>query len=118
MLSDYDPSGVDLSRNTEAMLRRYADEDCEIIFERIAVTESQISDWELPSRPTKKSNHQTDTFTGESAELDAIPPDKLRSLVEDSITRHIDESNYYQLCEVESAERESLQQFMSAYTDL
>ena len=118
MLSDYDPSGVDLSRNTESTLRKYADEDCDITFERIAVTESQINEWELPSRPTKKSDVRSKTFTGESVELDAIPPDSLRGLVEDSITQHIDESSYLQLCEIESAERESLQAFMGAYANL
>ena len=115
MLSDYDPSGVDLSRNTEATLRRYADEDCDITFERIAVTESQIQQWDLPSRPTKKSDVRSKTFTGESVELDAIPPDRLRGLVEDSITQHIDDDNYQQLCEIESAERESLEVFMDSY---
>ena len=118
MLSDYDPSGVDLSRNTEATLRRYADEDCDITFERIAVTESQIQQWDLPSRPTKKSDVRSKTFMGESVELDAIPPDRLRNLVSDSIMQHIDSESYLQLCEIESAERESLQAFMGAYTDL
>ena len=115
MLSDYDPSGVDLSRNTEATLRRYADDDCDITFERIAVTESQINEWELPSRPTKKSDARAKSFTGESVDLDAIPPDELRNLVSDSITQHIDDDNYQQLCEIESAERESLEVFMDSY---
>ena len=118
MLSDYDPSGVDLSRSTEAMLRKYADEDCDIIFERIAVTESQINQWELPTRPTKKSDVRAKAFSGESVELDAIPPDELRNLVSDSITQHIDSDNYQQLCEIESAERESLEVFMDSYEDL
>ena len=82
------------------------------------MTESQITDWELPSRPTKKSDARAKSFTGESVELDAIPPDSLRGLVEDSITQHIDESSYLQLCEIESAERESLQAFMGAYANL
>ena len=118
MLTDFDPSGLDLSRATHEGLDKYKPPEAELIYDRIAVTESQITDWELPTRPTKKSDVRYKDFIGESAELDAIPPDRLRGLVEDSITQHIDESSYLQLCEIESAEKESLQTFMSAYSSL
>ena len=87
-------SGVDLSRARKQCLEDMPTKIAEIIFERIAVTESQITDWELPSRPTKKSDVAPSTFTGESVDLDAIPPDELRGLVEDSIMQHIDADNY------------------------
>ena len=60
-------------------------------FCRVAVTPAQIEAWELPSRPTKTSDPRTKKWTGgDSVELDAIPPETLRSLVRVCIERHID----------------------------
>ena len=53
-LGDFDPSGVNAGEKIEETLRELAP-TAEIIFERIAVTPSQITDWDLPTRPTKKS---------------------------------------------------------------
>ena len=52
---DFDPSGQDAARAVEKGLRQHAGM-AEINFERIAVTQSQIDEWTLPSRPTKQSN--------------------------------------------------------------
>jgi hypothetical protein len=57
------------------------------------VTEEQIDDISLPSRPTKSSDPRAEKFDGDaSVELDAIPPDDLRDLVRATIERHIDAS--------------------------
>ena len=55
-LGDFDPSGVNAGEKIEQTLRELAP-DAEIYFERLAVTEDQIRDWKLPTRPTKKSIH-------------------------------------------------------------
>jgi hypothetical protein len=60
------------------------------VFERLAVTESQIYRLGLPTRPTKQSDTRARGFGGGSVEVDAIPPTVLRQIVEDAITRHID----------------------------
>src|SRR6516225_8227881 len=52
-LGDFDPSGVDAGNKIEETLRELAP-DAEIYFERIAVTQEQIAEWNLPTRPTKK----------------------------------------------------------------
>jgi hypothetical protein len=44
----------------------------------------------LPTRPTKATDSRAKLFSGESVEVDAIPPKVLRALVSDCITRHID----------------------------
>jgi hypothetical protein len=88
-LGDFDPSGVDASRALESGLREFAPE-ASISFERIAVTEAQIDDMSLPSRPTKSSDPRAEKFDGDSVELDAIPPDDLRDLVRETIEQHID----------------------------
>lgn len=61
-----------------------------VVFERLAVTPEQIAEMALPTRPTKTTDSRSGKFTGESVEVDAIPPTILRSLVEDAIEQHID----------------------------
>jgi hypothetical protein len=77
----------------------------------VAVLEGQIAEWNRPTRPTKRSDNRSKTFVGDSVEVDAIPPDQLRELVEDCITRHIDADRLERLQEVELAERNMLQSY-------
>ena len=107
-LGDYDPSGVDISRNIEKSLREFAP-DAEIYFERIAVTPEQIENWGLPTRPTKKSDSRAKRFKGESVESDAIPAKTLKELVANCIERHIDIESLNNTRKVEDAERQSLE---------
>jgi len=86
---DYDPSGVDIARKVEAGLREFAP-TVEIHFERVAVTPAQITLWNLPTRPTKKTDSRSKHFQGESVEVDAIPPQDLRDLAETCIVQHLD----------------------------
>lgn len=88
-LGDHDPSGVAAWEHVQRRLREFAP-DVEITFERIAVTEDQITTLSLPTRPTKASDSRAKNFTGESVEVDAIPTATLRTLVETAIVRHID----------------------------
>ncbi len=104
---DLDPSGVDASRDIEAKLRRYAP-NAEIHFERTAVTRHQVTDWNLPSRPTKMSDSRAKKFVGTSVELDAIPASRLREMVRTCIERHIDKEQLAVLRAAEASERETL----------
>src|SRR5262245_22951405 len=51
-LGDFDPSGVNAGEKIEETLRELAPA-ADIYFERLAVTEQQIAEWSLPTRPTK-----------------------------------------------------------------
>jgi hypothetical protein len=103
-LGDFDPSGVDAGRAIEAKLREYAPA-AEIHFERLAVTPDQIAAWHLPSRPTKATDSRAKGFGAVSVELDAIPPDRLRSLVRDAIERHLPQRQLDVLKVAEDSER-------------
>jgi hypothetical protein len=59
-------------------------------FKRLAVTEDQIYELGLPTRPTKQTDTRAQSFHGGSVEVDAIPPTVLREIVEDAITGHVD----------------------------
>lgn len=102
---DHDPSGQDISANVERRMREFAP-DAEIHFERIAVTPEQTADWNLPTRPTKKSDSRARNFTGESTEVDAIEPDTLRDLARECIERHIPEGHLEVIKAAEESERE------------
>jgi hypothetical protein len=80
--------------------------DAEIIFERLAVTEQQIADWNLPSRPTKASDTRSKGFGAISVELDAIEPDLLRALVQSAIEAHLPPEQFEILKVAERSERE------------
>ncbi len=107
---DHDPSGVDMPRKVEADLREFAP-DTEIHFECVAVTPEQIEAWELPTRPTKKTDTRSKNFDGEGVEVDALPPAELRQLVSDCIARHIDADLLTETKRIEELERESLREF-------
>jgi hypothetical protein len=65
----------------------------------------QIREWSLPTRPTKQSDPRAKRFRGESVELDAIPPAKLRALVKECIERHVDRDHIERMKRIEKAER-------------
>ena len=94
-LGDHDPSGVDAWRDftskvTRFAAERYGDVEDWLHFERLAVTEHQIQQWQLPTRPTKRTDTRAAGFRGESVEVDAIRAAVLRGIVQDAIEQHID----------------------------
>jgi len=111
---DHDPSGLAVDRSIEADLRGFAP-DAEIHFERVAVLPSQISAWNLSSRPTKASDSRSKGFHGRSVEIEAIQPDRLRGLVRECIERHVDERALAVTLAAEKSERELLEQLCRAH---
>jgi hypothetical protein len=103
---DYDPSGVDIPRNVVTP-REFAP-DAEIHFERIAVNQRQIRELQLPTRPTKKTDSRSKSFEGESVEVDAIPPNVLREMVERCITQHVNQGALEVMQVAEQSERDYL----------
>lgn len=111
-LGDSDPSGENAAEVIERELREYAP-NAEIHFERLAVTEQQIRDWHLPSRPTKMSDMRAAAFGNRrSVELDSIDPNRLRKLVEDAINRHMSKKAYAKLMKAEQAERDEIRELV------
>jgi len=112
---DFDPSGVDISRSTEARLREFIQElggayaDYCFTFERVAVNHEQIESMGLPTRPTKKSDARAKNFGHDiSVEVDAIDPDTLREMIRACITPHIDEEEMQRLSKIEELESQTL----------
>jgi hypothetical protein len=109
-LGDFDRAGADAARSLEEKLRRFGEDDgLEIVFESIAVTQDQVREWNLPTRPPKRESNADKKWPYTFAcELDAIPPDDLRNLVERVINEHLPQRELAILKVSEASERENL----------
>lgn len=108
-LGDNDYWGVKAREVILKKLLEFVDGRVEIHFKHISLTPDQIRKWKLPTRPsgTKNSSAAVKAF-GPATEIDAVPPDKLRALVEKSILRHMPLHQYNMLMIAEESERELL----------
>jgi hypothetical protein len=105
---DHDPSGVLIPQTIERRLHQFCEKfHCQPpIIERVALTEEQIDEFNLPTRPTKREgNRHAHKFEGDSVELDALPSSELRSMVREVIGRHISDHQLTTLRVVEESER-------------
>lgn len=93
---DHDPSGENIGevthRDLVQLVERNGGDPGLISYERVALTPDQVTQWQLPTRPTKTSDSRSAGFAGESVELDALPPDQLVGLVRQVIAAHIDQA--------------------------
>jgi hypothetical protein len=107
-LGDFDRAGQDAASSLQEKLERFADEEgIDLIFEQIAVTEEQIAAWDLPTREPKRKSAADKKWPHDFAcELDAIPPDLLRELVEARINLHLPQDKLEVLKAFEQSERE------------
>ena len=118
-VGDLDPSGWSASNDLQSKLEDFTDH--EVDFQRIAVTPEQVDNWQLPSRPSKKTDTRHKAFEREfgmgmpSVELDAIPPDQLRHLVRAAIESHIP-SGHLEAIDIEEREaRSTLETMLENY---
>jgi len=102
---DHDPSGKNICETVEDRLAGFG---AKFWFEQVAVLPEQITEWDLPTRPTKKSDTRAKKFKGDSVELDAIPVDKLRRLIEGCINENLDPLVLSNTLKIEKLERETL----------
>jgi hypothetical protein len=115
-LGDYDPSGEDIARSVRETLTRYFNEAIEVApiptFERLAVTEEQIAELYLPSRPAKTSDPRTANFHGSgTVEIEAIPRAVILDILRRRIDREIDHRQLQVIRVAERSERDILERF-------
>lgn len=105
-LGDSDTSGRDAAAAIERDLKEFAPE-LPIQFEILAVTDDQIDEMDLPTRPDKKSGKPV-------VELDAINANDLRDMVESAITAWLPENKMKVLQVAEASERQLLEAWSDA----
>lgn len=111
---DYDPSGQMAAEKIKEALSILTDN--RISFQSVALTKEQIKMWNLQTRPTKNSDTRSKKFNDdESCELDAIPPDRLRHLIEKCITRWIPDETLSKIKGIEDLEKKTLNDFINSW---
>jgi hypothetical protein len=110
---DYDPSGVGIPQD---VLRKLETWTSLVTFTRVAVNPDQIVSMQLPTRPTKRTDSRAKDWIGDSVELDAIPPNVLRNLVQAVIESHLPLDHLAQIARVERIERQTLAEIITNWT--
>lgn len=92
-LGDYDPSGLDITRDLEQRLKDYGIPDVDV--ERIALTLDQIRQYSLPPMMAKQKDPRyakfvADTGGADAVELDALEPPVLQDIITKAIQDKID----------------------------
>jgi len=112
-LGDHDPQGLDIDRDITEKLRMFSGTD--IKFQRLALTEEQIIEGDLPPNPVKKTDNKKgpvidyiNRFGVECWELDALDPNDLVKIVENAILEKVDQGLFSEMKEIERVGREDL----------
>jgi len=105
--SDHDPTGVDIERNFISQMNQLG---CKFeTIERVALTEQQIQQYNLPDSPVKKSDSRARNWSGGVVELDALDPSILEDLVRKSIEKTFDQKIYTEVTRLERVLKRRLQ---------
>ena len=111
---DFDPSGIGIYRSLKKRLIDFKDGELEehLNIERIALSEDQIAEYELPTIAAKKEDPNYPMFIKEysdrAVELDALPPDVLRDMVENMIHSCLDNKKLKLARDMEKREKTKL----------
>ena len=93
-LGDHDPSGEDMVRDIEERLNLFTGQSVPITVEKLALTWTQIQQYNPPPNPTKLSDSRAEAYIEkhghESWEVDALDPATLQQIITDSFERIID----------------------------
>lgn len=109
-LGDHDPSGIDMSRDIDD--RQYTFEVSKFILRRIALNMDQVEKYNPPPNPAKFTDSRCTEYVAkygsDSWELDALDPETLRDLIEETVLEYRDEDIYLNVINQENAYREIL----------
>lgn len=112
---DHDPSGTDIDRALVEQMSVCGVDPEQYRFIRVCVTQDQISEFSLPTRPTKSSDTRSGGWQGDrSVELDAIPVPLLREIVEKAVLEHIDPAEIEREMGIEQQEIDHLTEIMAS----
>jgi hypothetical protein len=80
----------------------------ELIPVRVALTEEQVHENDLPTAPPKRSDTRSVNWVGQTCQLEAMPPDQLASTVDAAIEEQIDTRLYNEQVELEQADEDRI----------
>lgn len=96
---DFDPSGEDMVKSLKKYFKRFGLNPN--IIQKVALTQKQIDDYDIPLEPVKDTDTRYDKFEteygSEGAEMDAFiatDPDGLKKILLDSVDKYFDQKIY------------------------
>jgi hypothetical protein len=101
-IGDHDPSGVHLFLSMAEDVQAIIGDlhlSADIRFSRLAVTPAQIAELNLLTALAKPTDRRS--FSGETVQCEAIPPDVLAALVREAIEQRLDHEAYARVLEEE-----------------
>lgn len=109
-VEDFDPSGESVFSAMVEDAAAFVEADRvilpqRIVPKRVALTEDQVNDYDLPTSPPKKSDSRSASWIGETCQLEALAPDDLASIVREEIECVMDADKLAHEIEAERADR-------------
>jgi hypothetical protein len=106
-IGDHDPSGVHMCSSLDEDLNAFVDAYGGYVeVTRLAVTPEQVAEMDLPTAPPKRTDRRE--FYGETTQAEAIPPRRLREIVQDAIVERFDMEIYESVLDEEKEIRASM----------
>lgn len=84
-IGDFDPAGVLIDKSLQRELREHLRSDIDLDFRRIAINESQVKEYDLPTKPRKDGDKRS-VEVEYTVEAEAMPARDLRAL----LTSHVE----------------------------
>jgi len=114
---DFDPSGVDMTRDVEERLSLFARDTVEV--NRVALNMPQVRQYNPPKNPAKISDPRAGDYIskyGDSSwELDALDPSTLAALVREAVLDNRDNTLWKHAVEKEQSLRDDLKKMAANY---
>lgn len=89
-IGDFDPAGVLIDKALENELCEHLDEDIPLRFHRIAITEEQIAEHDLSTKPRKPGDRRA-LHVRETVEAEAMPAAQLRAILRQAVENFLPE---------------------------
>jgi hypothetical protein len=112
-VGDHDPSGQAIFEAMAEDAAAFARADrithnLGIEAQRVALTAEQVSRYELPTAPPKKSDGRSARWRGQTCQLEALAPDQLADIVRHAIEGRLDLERFEDQVAAEEADRRDL----------
>lgn len=91
---DYDPSGESIfdsfRQDVERFTAQISGDWGKVEFRRVALLEEQVDEMGIPTAPPKSTDSRSRNWEGDTAQLEAIPPDDLARMAEEAVLSELD----------------------------
>jgi hypothetical protein len=119
-LGDHDPSGKDMTRDIIDRLTEFSGQSIEV--NRVALNMNQIEEYSPPPNPAKLTDSRATAyiaeFGDESWELDALTPEVMSKLIEDTVSEVRNADKWEKAQGREDKEKEQLQEVSNKWDEI